>query len=70
MGTRAPREVPTGLAGTQEETKADAEGAKPARRARAGIGNGVLKEVFPHKLLLRTTSDGWVPSCLNQRRTD
>jgi hypothetical protein len=31
MGTRAPREVPTGLTGTQEVTREYAEDAYPAR---------------------------------------
>ena len=70
MGTRAPREVPTGLTGTHEVTREYAERKYPKRGARAGISTGVLKEVFPHKLPIRTTSDGWVHLCLNQRRTD
>jgi hypothetical protein len=70
MGTRAPREVPTGLTGTQEVTKENAERKDPLRGARAGIGNGVLKEVFPHKVLLPATNGWSVTSCLNQRRTD
>jgi len=37
MGTRAPREVPTGLTGTQEVTKENAERKYPERGARAGI---------------------------------
>ena len=42
MGTRAPREVPTGLTGGQEVTKEYAERRYPERGARAGISTGVL----------------------------
>ena len=42
MATRAPREVPTGLAGAQEVTKTYAEGKYPERGARTGISTGVL----------------------------
>ena len=42
MGTRATREVPTGLTGVQEVTEEYAEAALPARRARAVISTGVL----------------------------
>jgi len=58
LGTRAPREVPTGLAGGQEVTKEYAERKYPERGARAGISTGVLLEVFPHKVLLLATN-GW-----------
>ena len=37
MGTRAPREVPTGLTGGQEVTKEDAERKYPGRRSGSGI---------------------------------
>ena len=37
MGTRTPREVATGLTGTQEVTKENAERKYPERGARAGI---------------------------------
>lgn len=42
MGTRTPREVPTGLTGTQEVTKVDAERIYPESGARTGISTGVL----------------------------
>ena len=42
MGTRAPREVPTGLAGSQWVTKEYAEGTDPTRRSGTGISTGVL----------------------------
>ena len=42
MGTRAPREVPTGLTGTQEVTEEYAKRKYPERGARAGISTGVL----------------------------
>jgi len=42
MGARAPREVPTGFAGTQEGTMEYAERKYPERGARAGISAGVL----------------------------
>jgi len=70
MGTRAPREVPTGLTGGQEVTKEYAERKYPERGARAGISAGGLKEVFAYNVLLETTSDGQVPACLNQRNSD
>lgn len=58
MGTRTPREVPTGITGAQEVTREYAERKYPERGARAGISTGVLKEVFPHKVLLPATN-GW-----------
>ena len=70
MGTRAPREVPTGLTGSQVATREYAERKYPERGARAGISTGVLWEVFPYNVLLGTTSDGQVPACLNQRNSD
>ena len=70
MGTRAPREVPTSLTGTQEVTKEYAERKYPERGARAGISTGVLEEVFPHKVLLPATNGWSAPRCLNQRSTD
>ena len=70
MGTRTPREVPTGLTGTQEVTMEYAKRKYPERGARAGISTGVLKEVFPHKVLLPATNGWSVPSCLNQRSSD
>ena len=70
MGSRAPREVTTGLTGGQEVTKEYAERKYPERGARTGISTGVLKEVFPHKVLLPATNGWSVPSCLNQRSTD
>ena len=42
MGTRAPREVTTGLTGTQGVTREYAERKDPERGARAGISTGVL----------------------------
>ena len=42
MGTRAPREVPTGLTEGQEVTVEYAERQYPERGARAGISTGVL----------------------------
>ena len=42
LGTRAPREVLTGLTGGQEVTKEYAERKYPERGARAGISTGVL----------------------------
>ena len=42
MGTRAPREVPTGLTGTQAVTREYAERKYPERGAKTGISTGVL----------------------------
>ena len=67
MGTRAPREVPAGLAGSHLVTMGYAELTDPAQGAKTGISTGVLWEVFPYEVLLGTTSDGHVPACLNQR---
>ena len=62
--------MPTGLTGGQEVTKEYAERKYPERGARAGISTGVLKKVFPYKVLLVTTCDMSLTSCLNQSITD
>ena len=49
MGTRAPREVPTGLTGTQEVTKEYAKRKYPEGGARAGISTGFLRKSSPTK---------------------
>jgi hypothetical protein len=70
MGTRAPREVPAGLTGSQVATKECGECIHPTNKAKPDISTGVLWEVFTYNVLLGTTSDGQVPACLNQRSSD
>ncbi len=70
MGTRAPREVPAGLTGSQVATKECGERIDPTNQAKPDISTGVLWEVFPYNVLLGATNDGQVPACLNQRSSD
>ena len=61
MGTRAPREMPTGLTGGQLVTMGYVERTDPTKRAQTDISTGVLWDVFPYEVLLGTTSDRQVP---------